>query len=356
MKRFGKVLVALLAVIVLISGCTMKEEFTIKVKEDKHVDMGIVIAYDKDFIDGLLKMSDQTIKSEDITDDMRWAYLEKDDNKTVDIEGGEVNRYQQDGYYGYVITKDIGLIDDLSTEDKNAERVNINTKDLDKAKLFIKDGNKYKSNLYIDKSSDDYKNMDSYKQYGANFEIFLTVELPSKALSNNATEVTNDGKTLKWNLLEAENIDYEFEIKDKKAAKGIVKVLAIIVVIAILVIALIVVIVALLSGNKNNTTATPVKEEKKEEPVVVEEAKEEVVEEKVVEEVKEEKAEPEKKPAAKKTATKKTATKKAVEKKAPAKKTEAKKPAAKKAPAKKTAEKKPAAKKTTTKKTTKKSK
>ena len=246
MKKFGKVVAVLIAAVVLLGGCTLKEEFTFKIKDDKHVEAGVVVAYDKEMIDGLMSMSDTSLKKEDITDDMRWAYLEKeskDEDKTP-IEGATITKYSEDGWYGYIYSKDIGTLDELSTEDKNAEKVDINSSGLDKAKLFIKDGDKYKSNMYIDKTSSDYKQMSSYKTYGA--------ELPNKAISNNASEVTNDGKTLKWNLLEADNIDFEFEFAKKGISKTLIAIIAIVVVVIILIIALIVVIIAIVvaSGKK----------------------------------------------------------------------------------------------------------
>ena len=268
MKKFGKVLAVFALAIILLGGCTLKEEFNFKIKEDKHVELGLVMAYDQEMIDGLITMSDSSVKKEDITDEMRWKYLddqnkEDEENNKAPIDGATVTKYSQDGWYGYVYSKDIGLIDDLSTEDKNASKIDINSDNLDKAKMFIKDGDKYKSNMFIDKTSSDYKQMDSYKSYGAVFNVYLTVDLPNKAISNNATEVTNDGKTLKWNLLEADNIDFEFEFK-KSSSKTLITIIAIVVVVIILLIALVVVIIVVAtSGKKKAEAPAATTEEKK---------------------------------------------------------------------------------------------
>ena len=55
------------------------------------------------------------------------------------------------------------------------------------------------------------------KGYGAVFDLTMTIDLPTKAISNNADKVSSDGRTLTWNLTEEKDIDFEFEFKkDKK--------------------------------------------------------------------------------------------------------------------------------------------
>lgn len=264
MKKFGKLLAVLFAAVILLGGCAMKAEYNIKIKDDKNVTMGIVMAYDKEMLDSLISMGDSTVQKADITDDMRWAYLDKEVKEDSSLEGATVTKYEQDGFYGYVFSKDVGLIDDLSTEDKDAKRVDVNKGDLDSEKIFIKDGDKYKSNMFIDKKSDDFSSINSYKSY-VDFQIFLIVDLPNKAISNNATEVTNDGKTLKWNLIEAENVDFEFEFakknpianlgKDSKTSVIII-IIAIVVVVVIIIVALIVVIIAIVVAAKKKKAST----------------------------------------------------------------------------------------------------
>lgn len=47
-------------------------------------------------------------------------------------------------------------------------------------------------------------------------EFSFTVNLPEKALSNNASNVTNDGKTLVWQIMQSQtsNIEFSFELKN----------------------------------------------------------------------------------------------------------------------------------------------
>ena len=365
MKRFGKLMMALLAVVVLLAGCTMKGDYKLKIDGDKKVSISMTVAYDKEFVDGMIQLNGGQDSSE-VTDEDRWAMIDKNEGESY--AGYEKTKYEADGWYGYVYTKELGTLDELSTDDKNAARVELTSENITSSKIFIKDGDTYKSLLKI--SDKDKDQMTNYTGYGALFDVKFTVELPVKATSNNATEVTNDGKLLTWNLLDTSEINFEFEYNEAAYNNSKLFLAILISIIFILIVGTVLILRLVNKGNKPVETK-PVVKEVKEEPKaeeVEEKVKEEVKEEPKTEEVKETKVEEkvveEKPKTTKKTTTKKTATKKAepkkeTVKKAPAKKATAekkeapKKTVAKKEVAKKTTEKKTVTKKATTKKTTK---
>ena len=68
------------------------------------------------------------------------------------------------------------------------------------------------SNMKFDISKDeDYAGMSDYTSTMDLYEVKLIVNLPTKASSNNADEVTNSGKTLTWDLTkDAKNIEFTF--------------------------------------------------------------------------------------------------------------------------------------------------
>ena len=41
----------------------------------------------------------------------------------------------------------------------------------------------------------------------------FSIVLPNRSISNNADNVSKDGKTLTWNITESRNIDLKFEVK-----------------------------------------------------------------------------------------------------------------------------------------------
>ena len=219
MKKQIKKILVLLLLVVLVAGCSFKTDVTMKIDSNKDVEVSILYIMDDEMIDSMISLSDES-KKDNITDDDRWKYLEGDSGMDMP-EGYKTEKYDKDGFKGYKATKKAGTLDDISVASSSA-RVNIFNEDSDadmfKGELFIKDGNKYKSNMTVD-LGDSAADMESYESYGAAFEFNLVIELPVKPTSNNATSVSKDGKTLTYNLLKTKDIEFEFEL-DGKASKG----------------------------------------------------------------------------------------------------------------------------------------
>ena len=226
MKKLKRVLaVAMLPL--LLAGCTMKMDYGMTITEDDDVKFELIYAYDKAMVDGMISleaMGDDSIDTDNITDEQRWKYIDKDnendddekDSDSFNIKGitkdATSKRYDKTGWYGYVYTVKLGTLKDLSKKEAD-ERTNIFSDDFLEKPLFIKKGNNYKSNMTIKFNADDKKNMDDVKGYGAMLDLTVTVNLPKKAISSNAKTVSGDGKTLTWDLTEEQDIEFEFEGK-----------------------------------------------------------------------------------------------------------------------------------------------
>ena len=218
MKSKIKSLVLLLVAVVLITGCTMKENVNMKISSNKDVKASIIIAMDDEMIDAMISMKESGSLNPDesekktYTDEERWKYLESDDSALEVPDDFTTKRYDKDGFKGYVAEKNLGSIDNLSTTEAG-ERQNIVSDSDDEffvGKLFIKDGTKYSSNMKID-LGDEAQGMSSYESYGAVFDMKLVIEFPKVPLSHNANEVSSDGKTLSWNLLKNQDVDFTFD-------------------------------------------------------------------------------------------------------------------------------------------------
>ncbi len=218
MKSKIKSLVLLLVAVVLITGCTMKENLNMKISSNKDVKVSIIIAMDDEMIDAMISMKESGSLNPDesekktYTDEERWKYLESDDSALEVPDDFTTKRYDKDGFKGYVAEKNLGSIDNLSTTEAG-ERQNIVSDSDDEffvGKLFIKDGTKYSSNMKID-LGDEAQDMSSYESYGAIFDMKLVIEFPKVPLSHNANEVSSDGKTLSWNLLKNQDVDFTFD-------------------------------------------------------------------------------------------------------------------------------------------------
>ena len=231
MKRKVKSLLLLFIAVIVITGCTMKENLNMKISSSKDVKASVIIAMDDEMIDTMISMQksgempSSSTEKKTYTDKERWEFLESDDS-VIDVpDDYTTEKYDKDGFKGYIAEKNLGNIDKLSTSEA-VERQNIISDDEDEffeGKLFIKDGNTYSSNMKID-FSEESQEVSSYESYGAAFDMKLVIEFPRVPLSHNAEEVSTDGKTLSWNLLKSQDVDFTFDFsEDGKVEKQIPK-------------------------------------------------------------------------------------------------------------------------------------
>lgn len=216
MKRtISKVLLILIAIIV-ITGCTMKENLHMVISQNKNVKVSIITAMDDEMIDAMMSMEDQydgsqTTEKKEYTDEERWEYLGKDENSTFTApKNYTVKKYDKDGFKGYIAEQDFGSIDKLSTTSATERQNILSDEDMFEGNLFIKNGSEYTSNMKVDLSEED-ENVTSYESYGAAFDLKLIIEFPKVPISHNASEVSADGKTLTWDLLKAQDIEFTFD-------------------------------------------------------------------------------------------------------------------------------------------------
>ncbi len=186
--------------------------------------------------------------------------------------GYKVEEYKQDGYIGYKLTKSLGSLDELSGASKNDivditklfsgevfdekniftndngtyyAHFSINTDDLtqgdsnsfdtteenttdteDEWDITTEEGVEVEGDYEVvpdeetdsfgndtttqDDSIDDFSDED-ISQFMSMFDLKFSVTLPSEAVSNNATEVSEDKKVLTWDLTETEDIEFSFK-------------------------------------------------------------------------------------------------------------------------------------------------
>ena len=197
--------------VLLATGCGMKAEYNISISKNSDVNVEIISAMDNDMIDAMLNMGNsfgsEESESKTYTDQERWEYVENSTEEQDSYKDFKKEKYDKDGYKGYTYTANLGKIDDLVAD--NNEEVDFDQLSKD-AKLFTKKGNVY--TLMIKQSDEDNQQMKQYAS-SVDFDLKLKVKLPSKAKSNNATEV--DGTTYIWDLTKAESINLSFTLDGK---------------------------------------------------------------------------------------------------------------------------------------------
>ncbi len=224
MKNLKKIVILLVMFFCLsmLSAC-IRFSTTVTVKRNGKVDITLLMA---------------TMISED--EDESEEYNDKEENENrekLEKEGWKYEEYNEDGYVGYSITKSNVDLEDIGEAMGGEDDVNLDTDSFS----VKKDGSKYTISWDIT-GSEDYEEGESYasslETYGGYGKFILV--LPNKPISHNAHEVSDDGKTLTWNIFEMENgekIEAEFIIS---RAPLIIGIILIILLIAVLVVAFII--------------------------------------------------------------------------------------------------------------------
>ena len=192
MKKIRALLVALVSVVCL-TGC-MRFNTTVTVKNNGKLDVTMLYA--------MMDMSDYGYDEGAITESQMQEYKD---------QGWEVEEYNQDGFKGYTLSKKDITANELGSSMKDTqselsgESSSIN---------FSKQGLKYTLDWKVF-DREQGEQISAYKNYftmsGGYMKI--TVNLPVKPSASNATYVSEDGKTLEWDLLNLgpeQNIHLEF--------------------------------------------------------------------------------------------------------------------------------------------------
>lgn len=176
-----KFLMMSLACVFLFTGC-IRANTTITVKDNGKVDLSILYA--------MKDMEEYGFDKDYFSDDKLQGLRD---------QGCEVEIYDEDGFQGVVLTKKDIPVEELG-----------NSIGITQSKLSIDVGilkfNKQGDNFVFDwkilgkEQIDQISAIKNYLALNGGY-MKVTVNLPVKATNSNATDVTNDGKTLEWDLL-----------------------------------------------------------------------------------------------------------------------------------------------------------
>lgn len=225
MKRSKKIAALALTVclmLVLLTGC-IKIELDISIKSDGKADVSMIYA-----------MADSALDPGD-------SAMSPDDLAEYEQDGWSAEEYSQDGYTGVLLKKaDVDLSDEEILDGSSGS--------------IRKEGNLYIVDLdvYGSDSAEDFLETASWlKSSGGSFIVRL--HLPVKPETHNATTVSEDGKTLEWDILEmdgSEPIHVEFKAGGAAALGSIGKVIGIVA-------AILVVIGVILVASKSRAKTAP---------------------------------------------------------------------------------------------------
>lgn len=209
MKKAKKILL-ILSIILLFNGCSIKNENTMKITKDGEVNYSIVIAFDRELLSNVIKT--QYLSSNEyevITDEVMKEYLNSN-IKDYSLEGLNKRDYSDDNFIGIEYQYNANNIDDISSS--KTEKIVLNNLDqeeklIDK-KLFSKKDDVYTANFVYEKIDDS-----EYSKENINYYNLFKVTLPTASKNNNANKITDNGKTLIWEMNSNEKCDINFSFK-----------------------------------------------------------------------------------------------------------------------------------------------
>lgn len=260
-------IIAILGIILLtLTGCA-NVNYDIKLNKDGSGDVSYVMGYDKSFL-ASMGVETTSVKNDDSLNDMK---------KEAEENGYTIEDYEDETTFGFKALKHVNNIQeefDLDNITEDGEESN----KIMYEKTVLK--TKYSQDAKVDLTNMFEDNNAMLKAIVSQMKISYRITLPYKAGSNNATTVSEDGKTLEWTLKAGEVNEVKFEAtKDygMYALAGLALVLVIVAAVAVM----------LSKKAKKTAEVKPVEVNKEETKPVVEETqteeKNEVVEEEKVE-------------------------------------------------------------------------
>ena len=267
-KMFKELLVVLVAVVMAIclSGCA-RVNYEVSVNKDGSADVSYIMGYDKQFLN---RMG---------TTEEDFGVDEFDETKNKAKEDGYIiEDYNDDNIAGFKASKHFDNISDFTMNkvgDRQIAQQDQNNEISFEKKLL---DTKISQNSKIDLTSIFNENEDSEMSIIRNMllgqmKFSYKVTLPFKVGDNNATTVSEDGKTLEWTLTPGEVNEVYFEASENLNTILIGGIICL----AVIIIFIIVVMGTKNKNSKKEVSIAPKKEAvtpKKEENVKKEENKE----------------------------------------------------------------------------------
>lgn len=259
MRKYFKLLIILILML-SVTGC-VKFNYSISINKDKSMDLEIILASDKRFSD-----AENTINFTDI------------DSDELNKNGYLVFAYNEDMYEGSRIIKSFKNIDDISTTKDNwlVHDLRNALSGTDNTLFYVKKGflkntyigrfkmtgtdemeEQFDSNTNINVNDDNQSVIDqedvqeledAMSEMSKEMDFKFIIKVPYKTLSNNATSVSKDQKTLTWNLFEIkdENANFEFYLYNFN------NIIICLIILLIIVVVLIIIIKKITKNRKKN--------------------------------------------------------------------------------------------------------
>lgn len=221
-------LVFILLCATVLSGC-MRFSTTVKVKSNGKADLSMLYAVSKDLAEMGGSENDMSLPDDEVAE--------------MEANGWTCKKYSEENYIGYEMVKENVDLNELASAFNNSdENASLNSDQLKvqrKGLTYIIDWK-----MFEDEQQEQISAYKNYFNMSGGYMNFV-LELPFKASNSNATYVSDDGKTLKWDLLAmpAEGIHVEFSLLNIPLIIGCI-------IAGVVLLAIIVVVIAVIANKK----------------------------------------------------------------------------------------------------------
>lgn len=195
------VIIAILGIILLtLTGCA-NVNYDIKLNKDGSGDISYVIGYDKSFLASI------GVETSSLQNDNSFDEMEEQAKQN----GYTIEKYEDDNTYGFKATKHANNIqeefdvnDETGSSSEQAGKIMYE-------KTLLKTKFSQSSKVDLTNMSEDGEDAAMLKAVMNQMKISYKITLPFRVGSNNATTVSEDGKTIEWTLKVGEVNEIQFE-------------------------------------------------------------------------------------------------------------------------------------------------
>ena len=244
MKRI-KYLVLTIIGVMFFTGCAIKMDVNMEISKDGKINFGLIQAFDRELLTNMMNMGNDEANytDEELKQFLKQSLEESEDGESSDLDaykqkGFTVTEYLDDKFLGYKFSTTIDDIDTVSADTETSfdfSNIDEITGSMQEQKIFKKENKQYTANFIFDpkasaldtedsenaasEENDDATN-EQMEQYLSMIEQIytFTLTLPKTPISHNATTVSEDGKTLTWNLSKdtKTSINFTFALEDEE--------------------------------------------------------------------------------------------------------------------------------------------
>ena len=263
-------IIAILGIILFtLTGCA-NVDYDIKLNKDGSGDIAYVIGYDKSFLASI------GVETSSLENDNSFSEMEEQAKQN----GYTIEKYEDDNTYGFKATKHANNIQEEFDLNDEAGSNNAETSKIMYEKTLLKTRYYQDSKVDLTDILSDNEEAAMLKAVMSQMKVSYRITLPFRVGSNNATIVSEDGKTIEWTLKVGEVNEIKFEASQDYGMYALLGLAVVLVIVAV-------VSVFLFKKAKKTEKVKPVEVKKEETKPVVEKTqtkeKNETVEEEKVE-------------------------------------------------------------------------